>query len=712
MSIFICKYSKLTRTVVAVAVSSALVSTTALADETLPLASDDIEEVIVVTGSRIEEKLEDVAGAVSVIDAEDIDMQVTNSLSDLFRYDPSITATGQQGQAQTLTVRGIGGNRVAYIKDGRRINDAYAGGGGYLVGRGYLDTSQISQIEVAKAAASPLYGSDGLGGVVVISTPDPDELLGGRDYALSLNAGFDTIASERKLGLQVARQFAESSAMLQVTGRSGNETQNYEETLPGFDYDSISMLAKWQFDITRGYEMKFTLDHFEQTNEQVLADPRRTVDDDRQTAFSIDLTQTNPLVFADQQHWQLYVTDYGQGSDQVVPQSGRNGSYVDYNDYGFEQVVVGGRWQAQKAISGNRVNQDLVFGVDLDYYETERPRFKTRVAADGTLLMDNEPQKAFPGSNTLLSGAFIQNNIQFNAVPFKLIVGARLDHYRMTPNLTDLYDQDLFTDINETALSPKLAGVYTFDNGVRTYLQYAQGFKIPPHDQAYQNHGVEPFYLILPNPQLKPESSRSYEVGFKFADNDTRWNVAIFQSNFDDFIETEVVGTSPTFIPNVQRVEFQYVNKENVTIKGAEAALTHWLSDTIRLDTSVAYVSGKNTETDSYLATISPLSGNVSLTYDAGAWYVRGVLNAVSAMDRVPEPTDRVDSFAETPGYGTLDLLAGTEFGNWKVNLAALNLSDKYYVPYQSVAGLPAQTPLGQYSQPGRSFAVQLRYHF
>lgn len=687
-------------------------SLTVAAKNNAALDPQEIDDIVIVSGSRTEEKLEDVAGAVSVVRAEDIDVQVSNSFSDLFRYDPSLSSTGKQGQAQTLNVRGIGGNRVIYIKDGRRLNDAYAGGGGFLVGRGYLDTSQLKQVEIAKAAASPLYGSDGLGGVIVISTPDPDDVLNGEDSAVSLFAGFDDAAHERKLGASAAKQFRESAALLQVTARKGNETQNYEETLPGYDYDSQSVLAKWAFDVAKKDKLVFSVDHFQQTNEQVITDTNQTRDDDKQTAMSIDYHATSKATMSDNQHWQLYISEYQQTSDQIAAGSGQAGPYVDYNDYRFEQTIIGARWQAQKALAASSVHHDLVYGFDIDHYDTKRPRFKTQIAADGDVLKENEPQQAFPGAETWLAGIFIQNNTQFRSVPFKLIAGARLDHYRMTPKDSALYDMSLLSDISETAISPKIAGIYTFNNGVRTYLQYAEGFKIPPHDQAYQNHGIEPFYAILPNPDLQPESSRSLEAGLKFSNDTWRWNIAAYYSRFDDFIENEIVNTSPTYIPGVERVEYQYTNKDQVTIKGVEASLIHWLTDYWRFDAAAAYVTGENDATNEPLVSLTPLSGNLSLGYFSDIWYLRGVLNATHAMTDVPFGSAEAGPSIETGGYATLDVLTGITLGRWQVNIAALNVTDKYYVPYQNVAGLAEGSPVQQYSQPGRSVALQAKLNF
>ena len=81
-------------------------------------------------------------------------------------------------------------------------------------------------------------------------------------------------------------------------------------------------------------------------------------------------------------------------------------------------------------------------------------------------------------------------------------------------------------------------------------------------------------------------------------------------------------------------------------------------------------------------------------------------------MDDVPSASAESGPYIETAGYTTVDVLAGVRLGDWQVNLAALNLTDKYYVPYQRVAGLSADAPTEQYSQPGRSFAIQASYRF
>ncbi|WP_350671097.1 TonB-dependent receptor plug domain-containing protein, partial [Pseudoalteromonas sp. CAL494-MNA-CIBAN-0108] len=67
------------------------------------LAENVIDDHIVVSGSRFEQKLEDVTGSVTVITEQDIERQLAVDLQTMFKYDPSISSTGSGAGAQTLT---------------------------------------------------------------------------------------------------------------------------------------------------------------------------------------------------------------------------------------------------------------------------------------------------------------------------------------------------------------------------------------------------------------------------------------------------------------------------------------------------------------------------------------------------------------------------------------------------------------------------------
>ncbi|KAF7786681.1 hemoglobin/transferrin/lactoferrin receptor protein [Pseudoalteromonas rubra] len=678
---------------------------------TTDVKADEFEksaEVIVVSGSRIAQKLSDVTGSVSVVTEQALDQEVSIDLATALRYQTGMTTQGNAGSAQAITVRGVGGNRIVYIKDGRRLNDAYQGGQGLLIGRGYLDVEGVRQIEIAKGAASSLYGSDALGGIVVISTKSPTDYLAGSTRYAHLSAGYHGASDEQSLSGVFATRLGEHAISAQLTRREGEQTQNYDESLPNYDYTATAAVLKGELALDTQSSLLVTLDYYKQKTDQVLAIQRNeTAEINDSLAVSALYKSSAATKLFDSLEAQVYLSDYEQTSDQVRTGADRTGPYVDNNDYRFEQTIIGTRLVLDKQLNLSNVQHQLVYGFDVDRYETQRPRYKSRRTLQGDLVKDREAQKAFPGADTTLLGIFVQDNVALIPDTLTVNAGLRLDSYRMTPKDNVLYTEGAFGKINETALSPKLGVVYSITEQLNLIGQYARGFKIPPHDQAYQNHGVEPFYQIMPNSDLDPESSDSLELGLKGHFDNSQFSVAVFHSTFDDFIANQLIRTEPTFIPNVSKQVFQYQNIEEVKIKGIEASMTLWLDDQIALDSGLTYLHGKNAQTDEYIESLSPLNGFVKARYDSDNWSLTTALRAASNMDKVPSDTN-----IKTSGWATVDVFADYQWHNWKVNMGVFNLLDKEYVQYERVAGSALDTDLSQYTMPGRHLAAKVKVTF
>lgn len=670
-------------------------------------------EVIVVTGSRIEQKLVDVAGSVNVVTEQEIERELAVDLNSAFKYQTGITTSGSTGEAQALNIRGIGGNRVVYIKDGRRINDAYVGGTGLLIGRGYFDIDNVQQIEVAKGAASSLYGSDALGGIVVISTKDPSDYLANDTSYAQLGLGYYGVNSEQSLSATYAQKVGEMNATsIQFTRRDGKETQNYQENLPGFDYTSNAVLLKSEFDISDNERLLATFDYFDQDTEQVIASKiNETTDQNESLSVSLAFDSASATAFYDNLKAQVYFTDFEQVSEQLRANDGsrsRTGPYTDYNDYRFEQSILGARVVLDKRLEVGGLNHQLVYGFDYDSYETARPRFKTRISAQGNKLLDKEGQKTFPGADTSMLGIYVQDNITLIPDSLELNAGIRVDRYDMTPKKDALYDSKEFSDITETALSPKLGIVYSFSDNLNLVAQYARGFKIPPHDLAYQSHGVEPFYQILPNSDLKPETSDSLEFGVKGDFESHGFTITVFNTKFEDFIGNKVVRVEPSRIPNMPpKTYYQYQNINEVEIKGLETSYRVWVNDNVSFDTGLTFLNGKDKQTNTYLSSISPLNGFIKARYEQGDWSVTGAFKFAKRMTKIPS-----NDMVQTSGWGTVDIFAGYDFGLVKLNAGVFNLFDKAYTPYESVAGQAADANLMQFTQPGRNVAINAKVTF
>src|SRR5699024_8822422 len=117
------------------------------------------------------------------------------------------------------------------IKDGMRMNEGYGADGiNDVVGRGFIDMDTVKQVEVAKGAASSLYGADAMGGIVAFQTKDAADLLGTGthlDFFASINGGYDGRSEEHSAGMLTAFRLGQWETLVSYKGRRGHETQNY-----------------------------------------------------------------------------------------------------------------------------------------------------------------------------------------------------------------------------------------------------------------------------------------------------------------------------------------------------------------------------------------------------------------------------------------------------------------------------------------------------
>ena len=152
-------------------------TTTAPTDRAEPAepARPAFEEEILVTGSRIRRKDLTTPAPVTVIGREDIARSGRVSVGDLLQSLPEqANATNRQwnngGDGSTrVSLRGLGDYRTLVLLNGRRF---VAGGTGAndSVDLGSIPSAAVERIEILKDGASPIYGSDALGGVVNIIT--------------------------------------------------------------------------------------------------------------------------------------------------------------------------------------------------------------------------------------------------------------------------------------------------------------------------------------------------------------------------------------------------------------------------------------------------------------------------------------------------------------------------------------------------------------
>ena len=136
------------------------------------------EEQLVVTATRIETRLADVAGSAVALDSQDLDATPALAVDDKLRQIPGFTLFRRSGSRTAnptslgVSLSGIGASgasRALVLEDGVPLNDAF---GGWV----YWDRvpqESLAGVEVVRRGESSLYGGDALAGVIQFLTIQP-----------------------------------------------------------------------------------------------------------------------------------------------------------------------------------------------------------------------------------------------------------------------------------------------------------------------------------------------------------------------------------------------------------------------------------------------------------------------------------------------------------------------------------------------------------
>lgn len=681
-------------------------------------------ETIVVKGQRIEQKLSDVSGSITVITEEDLDRQVATELTDVFKNEPGVSVTGSAGRPQNIIIRGMGGNRVLIIKDGVRVSDGFGADDlNDKVGRFNFDLDDVKQIEVAKGAGSSLHGSDAIGGTIVISTKQPEDYLQGQDAYLSGKVLQDGSSDKQKLSATGAARVLDSEHLLRLSGWQGHETANYDESRIPADLDGLSASTSSRFPLSDHHLLRLELDYFED-NAKRDQGPREVPQPDgkwqvrQYNEQGSQRTQGGKLgweasdlgsLLADQFTWSLYGNhSKNSANKRSLLQNDLLSGYPRYRSERelatFTEERIGSELDLRRDLVTGDLAHKLSYGVELERTRHERPVEKLSLEAGVPQPSQSEP---FSSARTDRAGVWLGDVATLGRWQFTPTL--RMDHQWLRP-------QDGNQGENHSwHLSPSLATSYRVNEQWRSWLSYANGFRAPSYDKVYGNiphYFALPPFQIIANRDLKEETSHSFEWGLSGEGESWSIKPALFYNLYYNFIDWREVGLRLSDGVILR----QYRNVAKAETWGAEIAASYWLTQEWELATKLGWVDGQDSQGEA-LRTLTPLEGNTRLSYQTNDWSLGVQADYAAAMDRVPSCgnslTKRQDACLTSAGWFSLAMTA-----DWlitdalKVNFKLDNLFDTRYTRYQDVAGLEAGTDAGLFTQSGRTFSASLRYTF
>ena len=691
----------------------------------------DVDEIVVVAHKHARAR-RDVAATVSVFGSDDMHLELANSIADVFRYAPGIDyeAAGTRFGSESINIRGISGNRVAILVDGVPVSDQFDVGSFSNATRDLVSAGFVDHVEVLHGPASALYGSSAIGGVVAMRTVDPT-LRTGRQGQSGHVAGnwrgddssFQATAIQAMTGDGI-------SLLAGVSGRTGEQADAaaVDDNIDSRDFRSRAGLLKFALDDPLGNALQANL-YLRDSNVRselasMLGEGRfrsntalRGDDDYRTHIASLEYRFGSESRFLDEG----VLRGYAQGStieQRTWDERGLASRPVVIDRYfSFEQQTLGIETNLQKQFSTGSFAHRLGFGAEYRERDTEEFRDGLETGLDdgqvtNVLLGEVFPLRDFPISVTTEWGAYVEDSMTTGR--WTLIAALRWDGYDMRPSVDAMYAEDYpFATpvaIDESELSPKLGLIYHFSPSTEIFLQYSQGFRAPPYEDA--NTSLElPLFNIraVPNPELRSERSDGFDIGLRWRGMNNSAHLSAFRTNYEDFIESRVrIGTDP----DSGRILFQAQNLEEAVIEGIEAGTSLDLSavhDGLRLDAALFIARSENRDNGQALNSVGPPQAIAGLGWLSGDEHWNLSLRG-TFTDSWSDRDESSGDLFQPPGYTTFDLYVAWR-PNSRVTLrgGVLNLTDRTYWSWTDVRGLAPDDPVIPYlSRPGLSFSMGL----
>ncbi len=507
---------------------------------------------VTVTATLLPTPESEVGSSVTVITADDIASKQERTLPEVLNDVPglNVVQTGSPGGLTDVYIRGANSNHTKVLIDGIDVSDPSSPDGSFDFSQ--ILASDISRVEVLRGPQSGLYGSDAIGGVINIITKNgsgPPHMYG------TLEGGsFDTFDQTTGLSGSVGRFSYDFDFSHYHSGETDVTPAGIvpagQPLNPDY-YDNRTFSTKLGAQLTDNLDIGAVL---------------RYVDTDLNTT-SDNFSVFPPVPEA--------APSYNRNHELFT----RGFAHLVSFDGAFEQTVgfgYTGYWR-----NFLDPNPDaLALGSDpADYHGT-----REKVDWQGTL-------KLVPGE-TLVLGAEHQLDRLNNTNPASAEVTNDAGFIELQSNFDDRFFNaaNFRYDDNGT-----FGGHPTFreapaylipETGTRLKGSVGTGFKAPTLDELYDNY---PAFGFFANPDLKPETSLGYDMGFEQSlwAKQVEFGSTYFHNDITNLIEINNAGTT-------------YENIGQATTYGAENFVSYkpWEPLTLRADYTYTMANDDITHTE------------------------------------------------------------------------------------------------------------------
>ncbi|MEW9898410.1 TonB-dependent receptor [Chitinivorax sp. PXF-14] len=619
---------------------------------------------IVVTGSRIVNRStlhQDQAA--SVVTRRDFQTFNRDTVADALNLLPGVMIATNGRNEKTINVRGYDSRQMPIFVDGIPLYVPYDG----YVDLGRFRTADLSAIQVAKGMSSMMYGPNAMGGAINLLTRKPTKPFEG-DVRAGVGSGQLRTGSVN-LGTRQDNWYLQAGA--------DYESQDFFKLSGDFQPTAVEdgghRLNSDHLDIKKSVKLgwlpregdEYALGYVYQhgaKGQPPVTDPTQSPRYWRWPYWdkeSVYLLSTTRLTGNEAIKLRVYHDTYAN-------------AVINYKDASYSQVQA----KVLNTTTGESYYDDSSNGASAEL-SSDRLQGHTLKAL---LYVKRDTHRESDGQN---SGATFRDDIHSFALEDRYALGeatqlvAGLSRDTLKPTESGIYQLPSAKSLNNAQL-----GLYQDIAAGRVYASIAGKSRLPTLKDRYSLR----MGSTIENPDLQPERSRNYEIGFQgepWANGSV--DAAVFYSDIRDLIQ---------MVSNVQPGRGQMQNVGHVVARGLELGLRQRVGQDTTLGGSYTLLSRDNRSSSDRLTGTprNKLTGYADWGFLPGwhaVWFTQYESSRWSS------------NTVELGSYATSDLkLAWSPIKAVTVEAGASNLFDRNY---QLVDGYPS---------PGRGWFVNGQYRF
>lgn len=707
---------------------------------------------IVISYNKTEENKKNIAQEIEIIDSKFISRAQAQTTADLIAQNGSLMVQKSQQGGGSPVIRGFEASRILLVIDGVRMNNMIYRSG-HLQNIMTVDNICLDRAEILFGPASTQYGSDALGGVIHLFTKKPMLHDGeGIKTDVLVRTRYSSVNNESTSGLDVNlgwKRFASRTIVSYSdfgdlrSGRNRNpfydgeyiRRENYVDSnfdRPGsFGVDTMLTNEDPSLQLRSGYKQyNFMQKFLFQPNDRLA----------HQLNFQYSTTSDLPRYdrLTDVTNGNLRFSEWFYGPQERVMLSydmdlkSEHGFFSQYKLNVSHQLIEESRHQRRfkNPLLQRRTENVGVSGFTF-FAQHKDERHEVQLGIDGqwnvlssnaytediyTGVIGNLDTRYPDGHNSMLQAGLYANYLYKASKKTIITAGFRVGYSSLNATLVDTaFFQFPFSKIEQhiPTYSGNLGLVHNFSDRLKLSGLISSAFRVPNIDDLAKIFESVPGNIIVPNPNIKPEKSISYEIGVHAILSDIlRWDNTVYYTSFIDAIQTGEFtynGADSIMYDGLPSRVLAAQNLGNAYIYGFNTSIKTTPIHNFSAIVSANYTYGRlrSDQEDVPLDHISPFMARLSLNYEDDRFFAEGyaLYNGWKKLEDYSQSGEDNLNYATAdgmPAWYTLNLRAGYAFkSGLSLQCGIENILDTEYRVFAS--GI---------SGPGRNFYGSLALKF